>query len=201
MTAGRHLLLPLLGLLVGIAPLSGQDQRGSITGRVFDSATEQPLAGAAVTVAERTSLTGLDGRFIVTGVPAGEHTLRVTQIGYREFTRGVTLAAGQSANVQVSLIPEAIQLERLLVTGYGQRRAADITGSIEAVTDEEFNTGRVISPEHLIQGKVAGLQILDTGEPGGGVAIRIRGGTSVNASNEPLFVIDGVPLPQGGGLS
>ena len=66
---------------------------------------------------------------------------------------------------------------------------------------EEFNTGRVVSPDQLIQGKVAGVQVVNSGEPGGGSSIRIRGGTSVNASNEPLIVVDGVPLSPGGGLS
>jgi hypothetical protein len=78
--------------------------------------------------------------------------------------------------------------------GYGERRARDVTGSVQTVSTEQFNTGRVVSPEQLIQAKVPGVQMVDSGEPGGGVNIRIRGGTSVNASNEPLFVVDGVPL-------
>ncbi|MEJ2502946.1 MAG: SusC/RagA family TonB-linked outer membrane protein, partial [Gemmatimonadota bacterium] len=76
-----------------------------------------------------------------------------------------------------------------------------LTGVIETVSPDEFNTGLNISPDQLIQGKVAGVDVYDSGEPGGGIAVRIRGGTSINASNEPLFVVDGMPLSVGGGIS
>jgi TonB-dependent starch-binding outer membrane protein SusC len=201
MAAARQLLLPLLCVLLAVAPLAGQQQAGTVTGRVFDSATEQPLAGVSVTVADRSTLTGADGRFILVGVPAGTHQLRLGMFGYRDEQRAVTVAAGETVNVQIGLTPEAIALEQLVVTGYGTRRAADITGSVDRVAQEDFNSGRIVTPEQLIQGRVAGLRVIDSGEPGGVVNIRIRGGTSVNASSEPLFVLDGVPLPSGGGLS
>jgi TonB-dependent starch-binding outer membrane protein SusC len=200
MAAARQILLPLVILLLVASPLVGQ-QQGTITGRVFDSVTEQPLAGVTITVAERSALTAADGRFIVVGVPAGTHDLRLQMIGYREEVQPVTIQAGQTVSIPIGLVPEAIALEQLVVTGYGTRRAGEITGSVERVGQEQFNTGRIVSPEELIQGRVAGLQVIDSGEPGGGIQIRIRGGTSVNASSEPLFVLDGVPLPTGGGLS
>src|SRR6266702_4251259 len=83
------------------------------------------------------------------------------------------------------------------------RVAGNITGAVTAVGDSQFNTGRVISPQMLIQNKVAGVQVVDNNDPGGGLSIRIRGATSVNASSEPLYVVDGVPLGNGagGGLS
>jgi TonB-dependent starch-binding outer membrane protein SusC len=201
MAAARPILLPLLCLFLLVLPLSAQDQPGTITGRVFDLATEQPVAGVTLTVAQRSTLTGADGRFIVVGVPAGTHEIRLVMLGYREETQSVTVAAGQTVSIAIGLTPEAIALEQLVVTGYGTRRAGDITGSVDRLGDDQFNTGRIVSPEELIQGRIAGLQVIDSGEPGGLVQIRIRGGTSVNASNEPLFVIDGVPLPSGGGLS
>jgi TonB-dependent starch-binding outer membrane protein SusC len=200
MAAVRQILLPLVFLLLIAGPLVGQ-QQGTITGRVFDSVTEQPLAGVTITVAERSALTAADGRFIVVGVPAGTHDLRLQMIGYREEVQPVTLQAGQTVSIPIGLVPEAIALEQLVVTGYGVRRAGDITGSVERVGQEQFNTGRIVSPEELIQGRVAGLQVIDSGEPGAPIQIRIRGGTSVSSSNEPLFVLDGVPLPTGGGLS
>jgi TonB-dependent starch-binding outer membrane protein SusC len=201
MAAARPILLPLLCLFLLVLPLSAQEQVGTITGRVFDIATEQPVAGVTLTVAQRSTLTGADGRFIVVNVPAGTHEIRLAMLGYREEVQSVTVAAGQTVSMAIGLTPEAIALEQLVVTGYGTRRAGDITGSVERVGEEQFNTGRIVSPEELIQGRVAGLQVIDSGEPGGGIQIRIRGGTSVNASNEPLFVVDGVPLPTGGGLS
>jgi TonB-dependent starch-binding outer membrane protein SusC len=200
MVAARHIFLPLACLLLIAAPLMGQ-QQGAISGRVFDSVTEQPLAGVTVSVAERSMLTAADGRFLLPALPAGTHELRVQMTGYRAEVRTVSLAAGQTVNVAIGLDPEAIALEQLVVTGYGTRRAADIAGSVERVGQEQFNEGRIVSPEQLIQGRVAGLRVIDSGEPGGGVQIRIRGGTSISSSNEPLFVLDGVPLPTGGGLS
>ena len=90
----------------------------------------------------------------------------------------------------------------MVITGYGGiRDVRDRTGVAETVKEKDFNVGRVVSPEQLIQAKVPGVQVIDNNEPGGGISMRIRGGTSVNASNEPLFVIDGVPLSVGGGVS
>jgi TonB-dependent SusC/RagA subfamily outer membrane receptor len=78
--------------------------------------------------------------------------------------------------------------------GYGQQSAGNIVGAVSTVGTDQFNTGRIISPQALITGKVAGVQVVDNNEPGGGLSIRIRGATSVNASSEPLYVVDGMPL-------
>jgi TonB-dependent starch-binding outer membrane protein SusC len=199
----RVLLCALAGMLFGGPVLSAQNPTGTITGRVFDGSTMQALPGANVVIegTQRGTLTRSDGGFILTAVPAGEHRVRVSLIGYGAVTQEVTVAAGGSANLQFALQPQAIALAEVVTIGYGTRRAREVTGSVQAVTAEEFNTGRIISPEQLIQAKVAGVQIATTGEPGGGTSIRIRGGTSLSASNEPLIVVDGVPLPPNGGLS
>ncbi len=195
----RQLFLALLGCL--LAAGSAGAQAGTVTGRVTDGATQEGLSGATVSIGERRSLTGPDGRFTLGGVPAGTHTVRATRLGYGEATATVTLGADQIATVELVMRSQALAIEGLVAIGYGERRVRDVTGAVETVGEEEFNTGRVVSPEQLIQGKVAGVQVVDNAEPGGGMNIRIRGGTSVNASNEPLFVIDGVPLQPGGGLS
>src|SRR5207302_11156397 len=90
-----------------------------------------------------------------------------------------------------------------VVTGYGAQRAGNMTGSAAKVNAGQFNTGPIVSPQLLIENKVAGLQVVDNNEPGGGLSIRIRGQASVNAGSEPLYVVDGVPLGtgSGGGLS
>lgn len=201
MALGRRLILALLGLLLGAAQVSAQGGTGTVAGRVVDRSTQEPLAGAAVSVAARRAVTGADGRFTISGVAAGAQTVRATRIGYGEATATVNVTAGQTASVELSLGTAALQLEGLVAVGYGQQEAREVTGAVTSVTAEEFNPGRIVSPEQLIQGKVAGVQVVDNGEPGGGVNIRIRGGTSVNASNEPLFVVDGVPLAVGGGTS
>jgi TonB-linked SusC/RagA family outer membrane protein len=200
MALGRQLFLALVAGLLGVAGLSAQST-GTVAGRVTEGATQEPLAGVTVSVAERSAVTGTDGRYSVGGVPAGTHTLRATRIGYGTVTRQVTVAAGQTATADLTVAAQALLLEDVVAIGYGERRVRDVTGSIQGVTEEDFNTGRIVSPDQLIQGKVAGVQVVTSGEPGGGSAIRIRGGASATASNEPLFVVDGVPLPPGGGLS
>ena len=201
MVSARLPSLTLLFTLLWAAPVTAQDRTGTVAGRVLDAGTRSPLAGAYVTVAERGALTNDDGRFAVSDVPAGLQTVRVALLGYGEATEAVTVVAGESVEIEIVMTTQAIELDRLVVTGYGEQRAGDLAGVITKVSPEEFNTGRIVSPEQLIQGKVAGVQIIDSGEPGGGISLRIRGGTSVTSSNEPLFVVDGVPLPVGGGLS
>ena len=93
------------------------------------------------------------------------------------------------------------QLEEVVVIGYGSQKKKDLTGSSASVSSEDFNGGVVTSPEMLIQGKAAGITITPTnGEPGGGVSVRVRGGTSISSSNEPLYIIDGMPIQNGSTL-
>jgi TonB-dependent starch-binding outer membrane protein SusC len=203
MVLRRLLFFALAAVLLGTLPLDAQGQTGTISGRVFDASTMQPLAGANVIVegTQRGTVARSDGGFLLTAVPAGTYRVRASLVGYGTQTQDVNVTAGATATVQFALQPAAVALEGVVAIGYGTRRREEVTGSVQAVTAEEFNPGRIISPEELIQARVAGVQVINTGEPGGAVNIRIRGGTSVNASNEPLFVIDGIPLPAGGGLS
>jgi TonB-dependent starch-binding outer membrane protein SusC len=190
-------------LLAPLAPpaLHAQGSVGTVTGRITDAQSAQPLPGVTVTVAGRTGISRDDGRFMITSVPAGRHQLEARVLGYGTVTRDIDVPAGQVVSVDLAMEAQAIVLRDLVATGYGERRSRDVTGSVVQVSVEEFNTGRIVNAEQLIQGKIAGVQIYDTGEPGGSVNIRIRGGTSVSAGNEPLIVIDGNALPPGGGLS
>ena len=201
MSLGRTIFLTLAAALLGTASLSAQDPTGTVSGRVVESATQEPVPGAAVSVAARNAVSGQDGRFTITGVPAGTHTVQATRIGYGQASQQVSVSAGQTATVTLALGSQALLLEGVVAIGYGERQVRDVTGAVQGVAAEDFNTGRVVSAEQLIQGKVAGVQISDNGEPGGTNNIRIRGGTSLTASSEPLFVIDGVPIAAGGGLS
>lgn len=201
MSLGRHISLALLAGLFASGPLSAQGPTGNVAGRVVTATTEEPVVGAAVAIADRGTVTDSNGRFTIAGVPVGTHTLTASHVAFGEARRQVTVRAGETSALLLSMSPEAVELSELVVVGYGQQEVSDITGVIEQVSPEEFNTGRIVSAEELIQGKVAGVQIIDSGEPGGGVQIRIRGGTSISSSNEPLFVIDGMPIAVGGGIS
>jgi len=186
-----------MGALLAVlwsAPLGAQQASGTVRGRVSDDATHQPLSGVSVAVGGRGALTQADGRYVVTGVPAGTDTLRTRMIGYAPAKRAVTVAGGDTVVVDLTLNAQAVSLSEIVVTGYGTQRAGNVTGAVTQVSSTEFNTGRVITPQALIQGKVAGVQVVDNNEPGGSLSIRIRGATSVNASSDPLYVIDGMPV-------
>ena len=187
------------------APLHAQGPGGVIRGRVMDGATQQPLSGVTVTFGRRGALSLPDGRYTIAGVPASTDTLRARLLGYSPAVQVVTVGAGDTITADLALTAQAISLSEVVVVGYGEQTAGTITGAVTQLSSTEFNTGRVISPEQLIQSKVAGVQVVDNNEPGGGLTIRIRGATSVNASSDPLYVVDGMPVGiasgAGGGLS
>ncbi len=185
----------LVGLLTA-APVGAQTT-GAIAGRVVDATTQQPISGATVTIAgtQLGTLTRVDGNFLLTGVPAGTHRVSAGQLGYGSQQQEVTVTAGESATVAFSLEPQAVQLDELVATGYGTTRRLAITGSVAKVDAAQANVGVISDANDMIQGRVAGVHItLNSGEPGASSQVRIRGGTSISASNEPLYVIDGVPI-------
>ncbi len=185
------LLITCCLLFLG-STLYGQRQ---ISGTVTDAETGEALIGASVIVTGTTSgtATDADGKYTVR-LPEGATQLRISYTGYTEQT----IAIGTSNVIDVKMVSSAA-IEEVLVIGYGSVRKEDATGAVNAVTDEKFNRGAVVNPQQLLAGKIAGVSITqNTGEPGAAASIRIRGGTSVSASNEPLFVIDGVPLKNDG---
>ena len=129
-------------------------------------------------------------------VPTGAIALEFSYVGYKSKTITVP-ATTKVVNVQLS--DDAQVLSDVVVIGYGTTRKSDLTGSVSNVSSKEFNAGLISSPEQLINGKVSGVQIMSaSGSPTAGSTIRIRGGASLNASNDPLIVLDGVPLETGG---
>src|SRR2546423_12231698 len=168
-----------------VAPLGAQQPTGTIRGRVSDDATHQPLSAISVAIGSHAALTQADGRYVITGVPAGTDTVRTRMIGYAPVKRAVTVAGGDTVVVDLALSPQAVGLSEIVVTGYGEQRAGNITGAVTRVSSAEFNTGRVITPQALIQGKGAGVQVVDNNEPGGGLKIRILWATPVRRSTSP----------------
>ncbi|HJR35249.1 MAG TPA: TonB-dependent receptor plug domain-containing protein, partial [Gemmatimonadales bacterium] len=186
-----------------LVPLAAQAQGGTIRGRITHEGSNQPLAGVQVSFGSRSTQSQQDGQYVLTEVPAGRDSLRARLIGYAPAARSVTVTLGQTVTADIAMTASAVSLAEIVVTGYGEQRAGNITGAVTQVTAADFNTGRIVSPEELIRSKAPGVQVVDNNEPGGGLSIRIRGPTSINASSEPLFVIDGVPIGTGagGGLS
>src|SRR5690349_10993886 len=166
----------------------------TVTGRVTDVANT-PLAGVTVSVKSKTisALTDGNGVFRITA-SAGD-VLVFSSVGFVDFEETV----GSSGNLQISLQTTRTSLNEVVVVGYGTTRKKDLTGSVATVNSRDFQKGLISTPEQLFAGKVAGVQITPgNGAPGSGSRIRIRGGSSLNASNSPLIVIDGVAIDNGG---
>lgn len=184
------------GLLFCLAlfSLTSFSQTGSISGTVRDEAN-QPLPGASVTLkgASKSTSTDADGRYSLTGVTTGTQTLVITFLGYQESVREVIVTANTQENVQLQ--PSAAALEQVVVIGYGSVKKSDATGSISVVNAKDFNKGAVNTIQDAIVGKLPGVVITsNSGAPGNTSTIRVRGGASLNASNDPLIVIDNVPM-------
>jgi iron complex outermembrane receptor protein len=170
-------------------------QTGSISGQVTDAMTTEPIADARVEIegTQRGTTAGPDGTFLLSGVAAGTHRVTARLIGYAPATLELTVSAGLTTTAQFALQRQAVVMDAIVVTGYGAQRRAAITGSVASVNADEANVGVISNADQLLQGRVAGIQITQNhGEPGAGNQIRIRGSNSITASNEPLYVIDGV---------
>ena len=180
----------LLALICGLfMTATAFAQQIAVNGFVKD-ATGEPIIGATVRVAgtDGGAVTDIDGNFTLNVNPGAK--LQISYIGYA--TQEVTAAK----NVVVTLQEDAGKsLNEVVVIGYGRARKSDLTGSVTAIKPDEMNHGLVTSAQDALQGKIAGVNITTSGgEPGGGATIRIRGGSSLNASNNPLIVIDGLAM-------
>jgi len=168
-----------------------QDEK-TISGVVKDASDGQTIPGVNVMVkgTSNGTVTDLDGVFQLT-VAEDAHTLVVSFVGY--LTQEVAL--GNQASLDIFLEQDVQSLDEVVVVGYGTAKKRDLTGAVNRVGEEAFNKGVNVSPDQLIQGKVAGVDIVNnSGAPGGEVTFRIRGTSSVRSGNQPLFVVDGVPL-------
>jgi TonB-dependent starch-binding outer membrane protein SusC len=182
-------LLPML-LLFGFQVAFAQDR--VVTGRVTDSKDNTGIPGVNVVPqgSKGGTKTSSDGSYRIS-VGSGVTALTFSSIGYE--AKDVTIGAASTADVQ--LVIKNQQQGEVVVLGYGSAKRRDVVGAISTVKSKDFNKGVVSSPDQLIQGKVAGVQILNnSGQPGGGTTIRIRGTNSIRAGNNPLIVVDGVPL-------
>ena len=184
----------LLLLLVAM-PLAMAAQR-TVRGNVTDE-TGEPLIGVTVMAVgtQQGTVTDFDGNYSI-NISQNVSQLQFSYVGYAKQTLEVT---GSTLNVKMQSDNE---LKELVVIGYGVQKKTDLTGAISSIGEKDFNQGVITSPEQLVNGKISGVQITNSGgSPTAGATIRIRGGASLNASNDPLIVIDGVPMEVGQGIS
>jgi TonB-linked SusC/RagA family outer membrane protein len=140
-------------------------------------------------------LTDREGRYQILGLPAGTITLRAQRIGFAPQTRQIALTDGSSATSDFELTAAATTLSDVVVTGYGTDSRANLSSSVASVSGAELQTTPVAGVDGAMQGRVAGVQVTqNAGNPGVGMTVRIRGSASISASNQPLYVIDGVPM-------
>ena len=188
----RSFLLLLLQPIFWTAAFA---QKTTITGKVSDAATGAVLPGATISVngtAQKVQ-TDASGNFFLE-VASGNKVLTVSYTGYTSQE-----VSANGAFLDIKLSSSSSALGEVVVIGYGAVRKKDLTGSVATIGVKDFVKGALTTPEQLIQGKFAGVQITSNGgAPGAGSTIRIRGGASLNASNDPLIVIDGMPLDNGG---
>lgn len=181
-----------------ITTIAANAQSFEATGKVVDGADQQPIPGVAVMVKGTTqgTVTDFDGNFTLSADQGS--TLVFSFIGYA--SQEVAAARGMN----IAMVSDSKELDDVVVIGYGVARKHDMTGSVTAIRPDEKNKGLVTNAQDMIAGKIAGVSVTSqSGTPGGGATIRIRGGSSLNASNDPLIVIDGLAMDNSGvkGLS
>ena len=194
MATVRYFFPALTAVLWSVA-LGAQGPGGTITGRVTESSTHQPIAGVSVTVegTNRGAVTGSDGTFRLSGIPEGKQGVRARRIGYQTELRTIILGAGATTTVDFALVANASFLNEVVVVGYGTQTKSDITGAVSTVDVASLDSRRVADVAQALQGQVAGVQITQsTGAPGEDISIRIRGEGTIG-NNSPLFIVDGIP--------
>lgn len=189
-TMPLRMLAVICGLILSV---SAYAQQITVQGNVKDG-TGEPIIGATIRVegVQGGTVTDLDGNFVLKANQGA--TITVSYIGYQ------TAKVAAAPNLQIVLKDEvAKSLNEVVVIGYGVAKKSDLTGSVTALRPDSKNKGVVVNPQDMLEGKVAGVNITsDGGTPGGKSNIRIRGGSSLNASNDPLIVVDNVPLDNNG---
>ena len=185
----KNFKLLLIGFL--LASSFSMFAQQTVQGVVKEKKSGDALPGVSIVVKGTTkgTETDFDGKFTIEKVKAGE-VLVFKYLGYAD--KEIVVSANRNLTVELEEALE--QLEEIIVIGYGSTTVKDATGSVEAITAKEMTKGNIVTAENLISGRVSGVNITTSGAPGSGSEIRIRGGSSLSASNDPLIVIDGLPL-------
>ncbi len=186
----------LLGCIACLLTISSQAQTKTVTGKVTDSKDGSPMVGVSV-VAKGTNIgtqTNSDGTYRLT-ISSSITKLVISSVGFGSVD--VDISNRSSADVRLTSTSD--NLSDVVVVGYGSRKVKDVTGSVARVTEKDFNKGQISTPDQLLQGRTPGVLVTpSSGEPGAAATINIRGTGSISGKQEPLYVVDGVPIIQGG---
>ena len=172
-------------------------ERGTITGTVTNAQSGAPLVGAQVTIRDTGLgiITNEEGAFLLLNVPSGRVEVRVEYIGYSAEAQTVDVAPGQTVVLNFQMGVSAIELEGLVATGYATSTRREVSSAISTVRSLDLENPAVASLDAILTGKAPGVQVTqNAGNPGNGITVRIRGSSSITASNQPLYVVDGMPI-------
>ena len=193
----------LIALVGGLALLAGAPRTGAAQGTILfrgavtDSVSRQPIAGAQIQVVGTPygAVTDANGRYTLRGVPAGGVQLRAQRIGYAPAERRLNVAAGDTVVADFRLFAVAPTLEEIVVVGYGTSRRADVTSAVATVSGTAIANAPIAGVDGALQGKAPGVQVIqNAGNPGNAITVRVRGASSLSAGNQPLWVVDGMPI-------
>jgi TonB-linked SusC/RagA family outer membrane protein len=196
----RWVTVVFLALITTRAAHAQGTAAGRIVGRVLSAEGAQPISNVNVVLVGTTrgAVTDDAGQYTIANVPAGAQRVQARRVGFVSATQPVTVVAGQATTANFSLTASPVTLQEVKTVGYGTQSARTITGAATTVTAEKLKDIPTADPMKALQGKVAGVQIVaSSNEPGAPMNVRIRGVRSLNASNEPLYVVDGIPISGG----
>lgn len=189
-------VLALALLMATTGSLSAQ-ATGTVRGTVTDSVNGRPIDGAQIQIvgSTRGAMTDASGQYTIAGVSPGTMNVRAQRLGFSSTTRSVTVRAGEAATADFALRPVVQQLTEVVVTGYGTAQRREVSNSVSSVQGADIASTALAGVDAALQGKAAGVQVIqNAGNPGNGITVRVRGSSSLSATNHPLYVIDGVPL-------
>ena len=191
----KQWILVLAALCVGAN--AGAQNVGRLTGTVTAAEDGRALAGTLVSVlgTNRRAFTNADGMYVIDQVPAGVRLVRVRFLGYAPLQQTVTVGADRTDTLNFQMVSAPVQLEGIVATAYGEQERRDVTGAISQLNLGELRDVPLPNPAQLLQARVAGVDVVSAGyRPGAPMNVTIRGVRSITAGNQPLYVIDGVPL-------
>src|SRR4029079_17455456 len=178
---------------------AGAQQTGAVRGTVTDSASNRGIAGAQVTItgSTRGALTNDAGEYTIRNVPTGSTTVRAQRIGFTPAERRINVAANETVVADLTLAAASRTLSEVVVVVYGTSSRQNVSSAIASVTAADIANAPVAGVDAALQGKAPGVQVMqNAGNPGNGISVRVRGPASINAGNQPLYVVDGVPIIQ-----
>lgn len=189
----KRLLVAFILLCFAIGTAHGQARL--VNGTVISSSDKEPVLGANIQLkgTAQGTITDLDGKFSIQ-VPGNDAVLIISYFGY--LSQEITV--GNQSSIAVTLEEDVKQLNEIVVVGYGEQDRKTLTSSISSVQAEDIANLPISSPDQMLQGRASGVLIsANSGTPGGGMFVRVRGTTSINAGNDPLYVVDGIPIVSG----